>query len=240
MPHQFLITAILLLSLVALNAEAATPVEAGSAVTDRYQITTTGFFGDYNEIGSVLTPRREGLKVNRPSKAFKPNVVKNRQLAVASASDIPLGNTHDGALKQGERLYLYGVATGVDYVQLDLYTVATYVVPGMRGPTPLQASVRFLYDGGLAGVSTRQILDDIGEWLVAKDDSRQAASGSRRSANTAPAARATSTVRLGQTREEVTLILGPPEKQILLGAKTIFIYPDVKVLFMDGKVTDAE
>jgi hypothetical protein len=32
----------------------------------------------------------------------------------------------------------------------------------------------------------------------------------------------------------------PPEKQILLGAKTIFIYHDVKVVFVDGKVTDAE
>jgi hypothetical protein len=38
----------------------------------------------------------------------------------------------------------------------------------------------------------------------------------------------------------VTAILGAPEKQILLGAKTIFIYRDVKVIFMDGKVTDAE
>jgi hypothetical protein len=38
----------------------------------------------------------------------------------------------------------------------------------------------------------------------------------------------------------VTAILGPPEKQVLLGAKTIFIYRDVKVMFVDGKVADAE
>jgi hypothetical protein len=55
-----------------------------------------------------------------------------------------------------------------------------------------------------------------------------------------PAGRATSTIRLGQTQEEVTAILALPEKQILLGAKTIFVYRDVKVVFVDGKVTDAE
>jgi hypothetical protein len=52
--------------------------------------------------------------------------------------------------------------------------------------------------------------------------------------------RATGTVKLGQTRDEVTAILGVPEKQFLLGAKTIFVYRDVKVVFVDGKVTDAE
>jgi hypothetical protein len=39
---------------------------------------------------------------------------------------------------------------------------------------------------------------------------------------------------------EMTAILGPPGKQILLGANTIFVNADVKVVFVDGKVTDAE
>jgi hypothetical protein len=220
-------------------------------VKDRYRITTPGFLGGFNEIGSVLTPRREGLRANRSSKAFKPNVVRNHELAAAGGGDLPLGAVHDGALKPGERLHLYDVRTGDDYVQLDLYTVATYVVPGSgtRGPTPLQASVRFQYEGGLAVVTTKQLLDDIGEWLAAEGEPRPTAMESRPAGELQPvavpaeprsAARATSTIRLGQTQEEVTAILGPPEKQILLGAKTIFIYRDVKVVFVDGKVADAE
>jgi hypothetical protein len=239
---------ILLLLLTATAASAATRDEAASAVTARYRITTPAFLGGFKEIGSVLTPHREGLRANRPSKAFKPNVVKNRQLVAAGGGDLPLG-VRDGALKPGERLHLYGVSTGDDYVQLDLYTVATYVVPGVRGPTPLQASVRFQYDGGLAAVTTQQLLDDIGEWLAAEGEQRPAAGESRPAAEPRPAAApaqprpaggATSTIRIGQTQEEVTAILGPPEKQILLGAKTIFIYRDVKVVFVDGKVVDAE
>jgi hypothetical protein len=245
MHYRIRFAAILLLLLAASTSFAATRDEAASAVTARYRITTPGFLGGFTEIGSVLTPRREGFRANRPSKAFKPNMVRNRQLAVAGGGDLPLGGVRDGALKPGERLHLYGIRTGNDYVQLDLYTVATYVVPGSgtRGPTPLQASVRFQYDNGLAGVTPQLILDDIGEWLAAEGEPRPAAVDSLPAAvpvEPLAAGGATSTIRLGQTQEEVTAILGPPEKQILLGAKTIFVYRDVKVVFMDGKVADAE
>jgi len=251
MPYRIRFAAILLLLLAASPSFAVTRDEAVSAVKARYRITTAAFLGGFSEIGSVLTPRREGLRANRPSKAFKPNEVRNRQLATAGGGDLPLGGAHDGALKPGERLHLYGVRAGNDYVQLDLYTVATYVVPGSgtRGPTPLQASVSFQYEGGLEGVTTQQLLDDIGEWLSVEGEVRPAAVESPPAAEPRPvivpseprpAGRATSTIRLGQTLEEVTAILGPPEKQILLGAKTIFVYRDVKVVFVDGKVADAE
>jgi hypothetical protein len=228
---------------------AATRDEAETAVKSRYRITTPAFLGGFSEIGSVLTPRRDGLRLNRPSKTFKPNVVRIRQLATAGGGDLPLGGVRDGALKPGERLHLYGVRTGNYFVQLDLFTVATYVVPGSgtHGPTSLQASVRFQYDGGLAEVTTQQLLDDIGEWLADEGEPRPAAVENRTAIEPRPvavpaelpAARATSTIKLGQTQEEVTTVLGPPEKQVLLGAKTIFIYRDVKVIFVDGKVTDA-
>ncbi len=242
---------ILMLLLAASTSFAATPDQAESAVKDRYRITTPGFLGGFNEIGSVLTPRREGLRANRPSKVFKPNVVRNHRISAAGGGDLPLGGVREGTLKTGERLYLYGVRAGSDYVQLDLYTVATYVVPGSgtRGPTPLQASVRFQYDGGLSAVTTQQLLDDIDEWLAAAGEPRPETMGSCPVAERRPAAvptgpyaagRATSTIRIGQTREEVTAILGPPEKQILLGAKAIFVYRDLKVIFVDGKVADAE
>ncbi len=230
--------ATMLLLLAATAASAVTRDEAASAVTSRYRITTPAFLGGFKEIGSVLTPHREGLRANRPSKAFEPNVVRNRELARAGGGDLPLG-VRDSALKPGERLYLYGISTSDDYVQLDLYTVATYVVPGVRGATPLQASVRFQYDGGLAGVTTQKLLDDIGEWLAAEGEAPSAAE-SRPAPEPRPAGAATGTIRLGQTPEEVTAILGPPEKQILLGAKTIFIYRGLKVVFVDGKVVDAE
>ena len=251
MHFRIISVAILLLLLTAGASFAATREDAASAVTARYRITTPGILGGFNEIGSVLTPRREGLRANRHSKAFTPNLVRDHRLVAAGGGNLPLGDAHDGALKSGDWLHLYGVRTGDDYVQLDLFTVATYVVPGSgtRGPTPLQASVRFQYDGGLARVTTQKLLDDIGEWLTVEGEPRPVAVESSPAAEQRPAAapdearpagRETSTIRLGQTKEEVTAILGPPEKQFLLGVKTIFVYRNVKVVFVDGKVADAE
>jgi hypothetical protein len=51
---------------------------------------------------------------------------------------------------------------------------------------------------------------------------------------------ATATVALGQTTSEVTSILGAPKQIVDLGAKQIYKYPDLKVIFIDGKVSDVE
>lgn len=47
-------------------------------------------------------------------------------------------------------------------------------------------------------------------------------------------------VELGQTPEQVEQILGPPKKIANLGSKMIYFYDDMKVIFMDGKVSDVE
>ena len=235
MYYQILSVLILLLLCVASPASAATPDELSSAVTTNYRVTIPGFLGNFKAIGDVLTPRREGLRADRPSKMFKPNVVQNRQLAGAGGGALSLGGVHSGVLKPGERLHLYGVSTGDNYLQLDLYTVASYVVPGMRGPQALQASVRFQYDARLADISAQQLLDDIDTWFAVEEETRPAAKLRK-------PAKATRTIKLGQTLEEVTAAFGAPQKQILLGTKTIFLYcdADLKVVFLDGKVVDAQ
>jgi hypothetical protein len=46
------------------------------------------------------------------------------------------------------------------------------------------------------------------------------------------------TIRLGQTPGEVMAILGQPQKIANLETKMIYVYPDLKVTFVDGKVSD--
>lgn len=56
---------------------------------------------------------------------------------------------------------------------------------------------------------------------------------------TAPAA-APQTIALGQTTDQVVAILGQPQKIVNLGAKQMYFYPDMKVIFTDGKVSDVK
>jgi len=61
-------------------------------------------------------------------------------------------------------------------------------------------------------------------------------------AQAAPAAPAQPppTIQLGQTTDEVTGLFGPPTKIINLGTKIIYVYKDMKVTFIKGKVTDVQ
>ena len=48
------------------------------------------------------------------------------------------------------------------------------------------------------------------------------------------------TVEIGQSIDQVVGILGTPDKIINLGVKQIYVYKDIKVTFVKGKVTDAQ
>jgi len=216
---------------------AVTPEEIKAVVEARYRVTKPGFFGDFKEVGSVLVVQKEGLRANRPSKIFAPNVIVGHQIATVGGGDLPLGGKIEPDLKIGDRLHLYGVQTGDDFIELDTFTVNTYVVAGSgtRGPTPLQASTRFRYEGGLAAVTASRVMDDIHAWFREEGEAGPAALP-----RTEGDAGATRTVRSGQTPEDVVAILGAPGKIFILGAKTVFVYRDIKVIFIDGKVADAE
>jgi hypothetical protein len=48
------------------------------------------------------------------------------------------------------------------------------------------------------------------------------------------------TIALGQTIDQVTATMGAPQQIIDLGAKKIYKYPDMKVIFMNGQVSDVQ
>ena len=47
-------------------------------------------------------------------------------------------------------------------------------------------------------------------------------------------------VKLGMSPEEVKQSLGNPDKVVDLGAKQVFIYKDMKIILIDGKVSDVQ
>ena len=56
----------------------------------------------------------------------------------------------------------------------------------------------------------------------------------------APAQASAPTIALGQTIDQVTATMGAPQQIIDLGAKKIYKYPDMKVIFMNGQVSDVQ
>ena len=83
-----------------------------------------------------------------------------------------------------------------------------------------------------------EVMKSIEEVITAEADTQEAAPAE----NAAPAqpAAAPKTIALGQTTDQVVGILGQPQKIVNLGAKQMYFYPDMKVIFTNGKVTDVQ
>lgn len=47
-------------------------------------------------------------------------------------------------------------------------------------------------------------------------------------------------IEKGQTPDQVKAALGQPDKIVNLGAKVIYVYKDIKVTFINGKVSDVQ
>lgn len=214
---------VMLLLLVPAAATAVTPATMRADIEARYTPTVFDLLGFLKESGSVLVVRREGLRVGRPGSFNRPNRIRDGQLVEAGGGSVPLGGGLDGVLKQGERLRLYGVRVDENAVELDLATLESHVVTGSRSAVQLRAIVRFCYDAGLASLTSRRVLDDLGLWLESES-----------------ALKASKTVRQGQTPEEVAAVLGEPEKKVILDSKTLFIYSDMRLIFRDGRLVDLE
>lgn len=71
------------------------------------------------------------------------------------------------------------------------------------------------------------------------DQQQQAQQQPQQQAPPQPAAPPAS-IQLGQTVDQVAASFGPPEKIVNLGAKQIYVYKDLKVTFVNGKVTDVQ
>ena len=56
----------------------------------------------------------------------------------------------------------------------------------------------------------------------------------------APAQSGPVTIALGQTPDQVVAMKGQPLNKVILGAKTIYVYSDMKIIFMRDKVSDVQ
>jgi len=160
--------------------------------------------------------------------------------------------TESRAFVTGEKFWVTKIDVMSDGV---LFTLFTDAYQDVR----YYSTLKFIYPKG-ANLSTDQVLSLVGEVLKVQEDEpansgdnsnqqqggdanqQQAGGGQQQAAPPAEQAPPAppATVEIGQTTDQVVAILGQPEKIMNLGAKQIYIYKDIKVTFVKGKVTDAQ
>ena len=137
------------------------------------------------------------------------------------------GGSTGHEVKPGEKVYLYQLNANAkgDGIWFKIMSVNTYDVVS-EGTTKQQRGdllIEFYYDAPLAALDSATVLDDFAKWFKTEAEASES-----------------STVKLGQTPKEVEAILGQPEKRIDLGTKLIYAYKDMKIIFVDGKVSDVQ
>jgi hypothetical protein len=111
--------------------------------------------------------------------------------------------------------------------------------------SPYKAAVSFEFAKGTLATMSVPDVEDIIAKVFSIDDSQAAAPQPTPQpepavTQSAPPQAQPASIQLGQTIDQVVAALGQPEKTVNLGPKQIFVYKDLKVTFVDGKVADVQ
>jgi hypothetical protein len=234
---------------------------------DRFVLTTTT--ADRSDIvtaGSVLTLRQSGLQMcGVAALAPMPNTYRNGKISVtfgdrmlwgvaAGRNSTNLNEIPQRTFTAGEKFWITDIAPQKDAVFLMLYSdpynglryYAQLKIPYPKGSRPSAEDVMKL-------IAETVTMDTAAQNATAQPaPTSGSAPPPAQASEPAPAPippppppadaplPAPPTVVLGQTKDQVLAILGQPLKVAKGATKEIDYYPDMKVIFVDGKVTDIQ
>jgi hypothetical protein len=173
-------------------------------------------------------------------------------------------------MQSGDKVYPQNIAVDLNKDQVAVSIVACDSCNKTDPPTAMKAKVVFQFPkGSLAKAQAGEIEDKIGELLAMSDDQgggNQQANGDQQQQQGSdqqaggqqgggqdqgqagggpqqppPQQQADpQTIEKDMTPDQVTAAMGKPDKIVKLGTKQIYYYKDMKVTFLNGKVSDVQ
>lgn len=198
----------------------------------------------YNKIitpGTVLTIRVPGIyaDIANISRPIATTDVENGTVTHANgliSSSSVAGGPRE--LKPGETVFITDIKSKNDILHFEVIT-ADQTALGDRANTRYRAEIDF-HIPGLSNIGRFDDLKKIIDPVMTADPVPElaVANNAAPSNNTSPVQ--SKTVDIGMNTDQVKQALGNPDKIINLGAKTIFVYKDIKVVFNNSKVADVQ
>jgi hypothetical protein len=149
-------------------------------------------------------------------------------------------------LAVGQRAYPAKIAVDAQHDTIKFSVLACDPCNAGDPPTYYKAAVDFRFPKGLlASGDASQVEDTIGQVFSIDSggdaaQAQDAPAGPAQAASPAPAPAEPVSIQQGQTIAEVEQALGKPVKALTVATKVIYIYPDMKITFRNGKVTDVQ
>jgi hypothetical protein len=249
---------------------AGTPASIEQALESQYTLTkATADKSDIVTAGAVLVLKKDGLLMSATTTGSPAqNTYKDGKLSqgIWKMAKMPgfgglMSHANTGANVQtrtfvaGEKFWVTKVTVHDDGIVLDL-------ISDPISDVRYYSTLRFPFTKG-AYPSTDQAASNVAEVLNVQpaDDAAASGNGGKAQSASAPASApsaapmapiapppppadaappAPKTIALKQTKDEVIANFGQPTKVVKLGTKEIDYYPDMKVTFVNNKVTDVE
>ncbi len=208
--------------------------------------------------GTILTIQKGGILGVPPANLTLGNsIYKDGELHQPSAGNrMFLGNV-TRFFTVGEKVYVQKVDTNLKTDKVALIIVECDSCNGVNQTSLYKSVVTFEFaKGTLLTMDPAQVEDAIGQVFSIDDGSnggqqsqdssaqqqgqQQNQQQDQQAQQAPPPPPEPASIQLGMTVDQVEGALGSPEKKVTLGAKIIYVYKDLKVTFVNGKVTDAQ
>lgn len=237
-------------------AGAQAPVTLQEQLSAQYKAVKIGPDGEIaGDPGTLLAVQKDGI-IGVPFQALAlcPAKFKDNMLHLSVGFCANMMQNVSGHFAKGAKVYPLKIDVNVAKEKISFQVVGCKICNHANVPFPHKAEVVFEFDKGyLEKASAGDVEDMIGQvFSITTDtnDDQQAGGdaqpGTDQQASQQPAQPAQeqqpepATVQVGMSPDQVQSALGKPDKIFNVGTKQIYVYKDVKVTFLNGKVSDVQ
>jgi hypothetical protein len=204
--------------------------------------------------GTVLDIQKGGLLGVTPQNAvYCPAKFQDGDLKAPNGFCAAMVKQVSRFLQVGEKVYPTKIDVNLDKDKVSIQVIECDSCNGVQQPSFYKSEVVFQFaKGALRTTGVPQVEDTISQVLAIDSggDSRDNNQGGQNvqnqdtnqngGQNQQQPPPEPQQVEKGQTPDQVKAALGTPDKILTVGAKQIYVYKDVKVIFLNGKVSDVQ
>jgi hypothetical protein len=233
-----------------LGAEIARAQDAPSALADQlksqYKLAKVGMDANgwsVTEAGTVLVIQKGGILGVPPANlAMAAATYKDGELHGPNGFAAAMVGKVSRYLTVGEKIYIFKMDVSVKNDKISLMIIECDSCNGVQQPSSYKSQVFFQFPKGYLGKAGASQVQDVISQVLAPEAAPSDAPQSQPQQQAAPSQPASDppTIQIGQTIDQVKAAWGPPERIVDLGKKQIYIYKDLKITFIDGKVSDVQ
>jgi hypothetical protein len=252
--HLFLVTVAILATFADPIASAQGPVTLQEQLSAQYKLVKMGSDSGgvaIVEPGTLLVVEKGGvLSVPWKAMALCPAKFQDSNLHPSAGMCAAMVKNVSRYFQKGDKVYPTKIEVNVDKAKISFTVVACDSCNGVNPPTSMKGEVVFQFAKGyLEKGNVGEVEDMIGQVFAISSDDQQGQGGDanqqQQGSQQQPAQQdqqqaEPQTIQLGMTTDQVQAALGKPEKIVNLGPKQLYVYKDLKVTFVNGKVSDVQ